>query len=62
MEMCYNHMFIYAEFEIIIMFFKERRLKYKPVYTLDTHNVLHFLYLYRDFVPPFFQFGHGNLF
>jgi len=28
MEMCYNHMFIYTEFEIIYMFFKERRSKY----------------------------------
>jgi len=25
MNMCYNHVFIYAEFEIIHMFFKERR-------------------------------------
>jgi len=50
MEMCYNHMFIYAEFEIIIMFFfKERRLKYKPAYILNTQNVLHFLCLYRGF-------------
>jgi len=33
MEICY-HMFIYAEFEIINMFFKERCSKYKPAYAL----------------------------
>jgi len=27
MEVCYNHMFIYAEFEIINAIFKERRSK-----------------------------------
>jgi len=48
MEMCYNHMFIYAEFEII-MFFKERRSKYKPAYALNTQRVLHVSCLYRDF-------------
>jgi len=57
MEMCYNYMFIYAEFEIIIMFFKERRSKYKPAYALNTQNVLPFFM----FIPRF-QFGHGNLF
>jgi len=41
MEMCYDHMFIYAEFEIINMFFKERRPKYKPAYALNTLHVLH---------------------
>jgi len=48
MEMCYNHI-ISAEFEIIIMFFKERRSKYKPAYALNTANVLNLLCLYRDF-------------
>jgi len=48
MEMCYNHI-IYAELEIIIMFFKERRSKYQPAYALKTQNVRHFLCLYRDF-------------
>jgi len=49
MELCYNHMFIYAEFEIIYMFFKERRSKYKPAYALNTRNVLNCSCLYRDF-------------
>jgi len=35
LEMCYN-------FEIINMFFKERRSKYKPAYALNTQNVLYF--------------------
>jgi len=48
MEMCY-HLFIYTEFEIIYMFFKERRSKYKPAYALNTHNVLNCSCLYRDF-------------
>jgi len=42
MEICYNHMFIYAEFEII-------RSKYKPAYALNTQHFLNFSYLYRDF-------------
>jgi len=46
MNMCYNHMFIYAEFEIIIMFFQKRRSKYKPAYALNTQHVIHFLCLY----------------
>jgi len=49
MEICYNHMFIYAEFEIINMFFKERRSKYKPAYALNTQYFLHFSCLYREF-------------
>jgi len=49
MEMCYNHMFIYAEFEIINMFFKERRTKYKPAYTLYAQHFLNFACLYWDF-------------
>jgi len=49
MEMCYNHVFIYAEFEIMNMFFKERHSKYKPAYALNTLNFLHFSCLYRDF-------------
>jgi len=32
MEICYNRMFIYAEFEMMNMFFKEGRSKYKPAY------------------------------
>jgi len=42
MEMCYNHIIIHAEFEIINIFFKERPSKYKPVYALNTQNVLYF--------------------
>jgi len=42
-------MFIYAEFEIIIMFFKERRSKYKPAYALDTQHFQNVACLYRDF-------------
>jgi len=49
MEMCYNHMFIYTEFEIINVFFKERRSKYKPAYALNMHNVQNYSCLYRDF-------------
>jgi len=45
MEMCY-HILIYAEFEIINMFLKERRSKFKPAYMA---NLLHFSCLYRDF-------------
>jgi len=48
MEICYNHMFIYTEFEII-MIFKERRSKYKPAYALNTQNVKKCSCLYRDF-------------
>jgi len=32
MKMCFIHMFVYAEFEINILFLKERRSKYKPAY------------------------------
>jgi len=42
-------MFINAEFEIINMFFKERRSKYKPAYALNTQIVLYFSCLYRNF-------------
>jgi len=49
MNISNNRMFIYAEFEIINMFFKERRSKYKPAIALNTQNVLHFSCLYRDF-------------
>jgi len=49
MEVCYNHIFIYVEFEIIHMFFKERRSKCKPAYALDTQHVLNCSCLYRDF-------------
>jgi len=42
-------MFIHAEFEIINIFFKERRSKYKPAIALNTQNVLQFSCLYRDF-------------
>jgi len=42
-------MFIYAEFEIINLFFKERRSKYKPAIALNTLHVLQFSCLYRDF-------------
>ncbi|TNN83334.1 hypothetical protein EYF80_006315 [Liparis tanakae] len=38
METCSNHMFIYGEFEIINIFFKERCSKYKPLIALNTHN------------------------
>jgi len=40
MEICFNHVFIYAGFEIINMFFKERRSKCKPAYAFKTQNVL----------------------
>jgi len=49
MEMCYNHMFIYAKFEIINMFVKERRSKYKPAIALNTQHFLNVSCLYRDF-------------
>jgi len=49
MEICYIHVFLYAEFEIIQIFFKERRSKYKPAYALNTQHFLNFSYLYRDF-------------
>jgi len=49
MEICYNHLFIYAEFEIINYFFKERCSKYKPAYALNTQSFLQFSCLYRDF-------------
>jgi len=49
MEMCYNHMVIDAEFEIINVFFKERRSKYKPAYALNTQHYRRFSCLYRDF-------------
>jgi len=49
MEICYYHMFIYAEFEIINTFFKERRSKYKPLYALNTHHFQKCSCLYRDF-------------
>jgi len=42
-------MFIFAEFEIINMFFKERRSIYKPAYAINTHNFLNCSCLYRDF-------------
>jgi len=47
MDMCYNHMFIYAEFEIINMFFKERRSKYKPV-CLSIRNVFYMFHVYTQ--------------
>jgi len=56
MEMCYNHVLIYAEFEIMNMFFKERRSKYKPAYALNTQNSIFLMFI------PRFQFGHGNVF
>jgi len=34
MDICYIHMFIYAEFEIINLFLNERPSKYKPAYAL----------------------------
>jgi len=49
MEIWSNHMFIYAEFEIINMFFKERRSKYNPVYALNTQHFLNCSCLYQDF-------------
>jgi len=48
MEMCYNHI-IYAEFEIINLFFKERRSKCKPAYALDAQHFLNCSCLYRGF-------------
>jgi len=46
---CYNHVFIYTPFEIINMFFKERRSKYEPAYALDTQHVLNVSCSYREF-------------
>jgi len=48
MEICYNHVFIYAEFEIINVIFKERRNQYATFSTF-------FMFL------PRFQFGRVNL-
>jgi len=53
MEMCYNHVFIYAEFEIIYVFLKKDAQNISRR-TLSIRNV--FMFLLR------FQFGHGNLF
>jgi len=50
MEICYNHMFIYAKFEIINMFFKERRSKYKPAYAPNLQHFQKCSCLYRDFM------------
>jgi len=47
LEMCYH--IIYAEFEIINVFIKERRSKYEPAYALNTQNVVHFSCLFWDF-------------
>jgi len=47
--MCYNHMFVDGEFEIINIFLKERRSKYKLAYALNTQHFLHFSCLYWDF-------------
>jgi len=49
MEISYNHVFIYAEFEIIYMFFKERRSKYKLAYALKMQHFLNCSCLLRDF-------------
>jgi len=49
MGICHNHMFIYAKFDIMNMFFKERRLKCKPAYALNTQDFLKCSCLYRDF-------------
>jgi len=55
MEMCYIHMFIYAEFEIINMFFK-RKTQNISRRTLSTRNIFKNVI----FIPRF-QFGHGKL-
>jgi len=44
MKICYYHMFIYGEFEIINMFFKD-----KPAYALNTQHFLKCSCLHRDF-------------
>jgi len=49
MDICYNHMFIYAEFEIIHMFFLKK----------DAQNINRRSTCFM-FIPRF-QFGHGNL-
>jgi len=49
MEICYNHRFMYAEFEIINIFLKERRSKWKPAYAINTLHFLNCSCLYRDF-------------
>jgi len=48
LEICYNLMFIYAEFEIINMFFEERRSKYKPAYAINTLTFINCSCLYGD--------------
>jgi len=48
MEICSYHMFIYAEFEIINMFYKERRSKHEPAYALSTQHFQKCACLYRD--------------
>jgi len=48
MEICY-HVFIDAEFEIINIFFKERRSKYKPACALNTQHFLNLSCIHRDF-------------
>jgi len=44
--MCDNHMFIYAEFEIMNMFFKERRERYKR--SLSIRNMFDMFHVHTD--------------
>jgi len=41
MDICYIHMFIYVEFEIIHMFLKGRHSNYKPAYAKSKQMDLH---------------------
>jgi len=45
MEMCYNHMFIHAEFERINIFFKERR------------NMFYSFHVYTEILVWSWKFG-----
>jgi len=56
MEMCYNHMFIYGEFEIINVFLKKdaQNISRRTLSQYATFSKL-FMFIQR------FQFGHGHL-
>jgi len=59
MEICDNHMFIYGEFEIINMFFKERRSKYKPAYALilSIRTIFLIFHVYTEISVWSWKFG-----
>jgi len=55
MELCYNHMFIYAEFEIINVFLRKTLKISAGVRSQYAKCSTFFIFI------PRFQFGHGNL-